>query len=441
MTTGKPRSNLLNALLYSTESISALLFSLVTIALIARHFGPEFVARYNVAQAVSAMLIVVATLGLDQFIIRDLARNPRDARFASSAQAGMLIGWLVYSGLTVGYFAWSGTLERDLVLVMSIVVYSLFLRVLFIKPYLQALNQPKAIALASVISRIVAVGYLVAGSLAGFSFNLMMLYLPVQAMVMFAVMLGQHPQWLSLMRLKALSLGHLMTSLREAWPVFLATGLYFFYSQSDVLMMSNLLDANTVGVYSAAIRLVPLAAFIGFSILAAFYTELERRLALGAAEFDQFVRSVLAVHFGAGLVLALGVTLSADLVIRTLYGARFAESAAVLKVACWAWVFMMPAALLSRLLIMLNLARYELIKMLLVAPVAVGLNYLAITRFGTRGAALMCVIAYLMVDLLVYAFFKPTRRLARLGLGALSDTLIHPVRTFNASLALLRSRH
>ena len=435
------KSNLFNALLYSAESISALLFSLVSIALIARHFGPAQMARYNVTQAVSAMLIVVATLGFDQFIIRDLARNPKDAEFASSAQGGMLLGWLGYTALLAGYFALAGTLNRDLVLLASVAASSLFLRVLFIKPYLQAQHDPKPIAIASVLSRLAAVAYLLTGAALGFSFDLMMLYLPLQAGLMFATMLFMRPHWASLIGVTSFSPNRLMESLREAWPVFLGSGLYFFYSQSDVVMMSRLLDDASVGVYSAAIRLIPLAAFIGFSLLATFYSELEKRLKLGDEEFDRFVRSVLAVHLGAGLVLASGVALCADLVIHLLYGPRFAQSAAVLKIACWAWVFMMPAALLSRLLIMLGLARYELIKMLLVAPVVVGLNYLAITRVGMTGAAVMCVAAYLLVDLLVYAIFKPTRRLARLGLGALCDIFVHPVRTLNTSLALLKARH
>lgn len=441
MRPARSRTNLFSTVLYAAESLSALLFSLVSVALIARHFGPEQVARYNVAQSVSTILIVVATLGLDQFIIREMARNPHDREYATSAQTGLLFGWLGYVLLLLGYYALVGDLQRDLVLLLCIVASTLFLRVLFIKLYLQAQHDPQPIAVGAVLSRLAAVVYLLAGAWADLAFDAMMLYLPLQAILMFLVMLAMRPEWLGLMRPQHFQARRLMASLREARPIVIASALYFFYSQSDILMMSHLLDDTVVGVYSVAIRLVPLAAFIGFSLLATFYKEMERRLAEEPDHFDAYVRSVLALHFGAGLALAIGVTLCADAVIHVLYGARFAQSAEVLKIACWAWVFMMPAALFTRLLIMLGFARYELLKMLLVAPLVVGLNYLAITQIGILGAAAMCVLAYLIVDFLVYALFKDTRRLARLGAGALSDIVFHPARTARACLALLRARH
>lgn len=437
----KKKSNLFNALLYSSESLSALLFSLVSIALIARHFGPQEMARYNVAQSVSTICVVVATLGLEQFVVREMARDPDNARFASSALAGMLLGWLAHLLIMVGYYAAVGNLQRDLTLVLCLAFASLFLRVFFVKPFLQATNDPQPIALAALASRVAAVAYLLIGRRADFSFNHMMLYLPLQAGSMLATMLLLRPRWMALIRPQRFDVACLLAHLREAWPVFVATGLYFFYSQSDILLMSNLLDARTVGVYAAAIRLVPLAAFIGYALLATFYKEMDRRLAHEPESFDAYVRAVLAVHFSAGLVLALGVTLVADWAIHLLYGPRFQESALVLKVACWAWLFMMPAALLSRLLVMLKLARYELIKMLAVAPAVVVLNYLAISHLGILGAAAMSVLAYMVVDLAVYALFSDTRRLARLAVGAITDVFTHPIQTTRRSLALLQARH
>lgn len=437
----KKKSNLFNALLYSSESLSALLFSLVSIALIARHFGPQEMARYNVAQSVSTICVVVATLGLEQFIVREMARNPGNATFASSTLAGMLLGWLAHLLIMLAYYAAVGDLQRDLILVLCLAMASLFLRVLFVKAFLQATNDPQPIAVAALLSRLAAVAYLVLGSRWDYTFDHMMLYLPLQAAAMLAIMLLMRPRWLALIRPRHVDLDCLLGHLREAWPMFVASGLYFFYSQSDIILMSSLLDANTVGVYAAAIRLVPLASFIGFSLLATFYKEMDRRLAHEPDSFDTYVRSVLAVHFTAGLLLALGATLCADWAIHLLYGPRFQQSATVLKVACWAWLFMMPAALLSRLLVMLKLARYELIKMLLVAPAMVALNYLAISRIGILGAAAMSVLAYMAVDLAVYAVFKDTRQLARLGLGAIIDVCTRPIQTTRRSLALLKARH
>lgn len=437
----KPRPrNWVNAALYATESLSTLVFAVVSIALIARHFGPENLARYSVAQSISAMFMVFATLGLEQFLIREMARDERDATLVTSILTGMLVGWLIYVGLIVSYYLFTDNLVRDLVLVFGVSISALFTRTIFLKGYLQARNHPKPIALASLVSRFVAIIFLIAGAHAGLSYESMMLYLPMQAFVMFGVMAASQKEFFSLLQFRAFSIGRLTELLREASPVFFSTLLYFFFSQSDVLIMSHLLSATDVGLYSASIRLVPQAGFIGFILVSTFYRQMDSKLKEDRGAFEEYVKSVLAIKFSLGIGMALIVTFSAEHVIQLLYGDRYADSARVLAVACWAWVFMFPAALYSRLLIMLGYARYELFKMLMIAPLVLALNYIAISHVGILGGAIMFVVAYFLVDFLIYFVFRDTRRLGQLGLKAMAEIFTMPVMTFRRSLQMLAAR-
>lgn len=437
----KGPSNLVNALLYSTESITALLFAVVSISLIARHFGPENLARYSVAQSVSTIFIVFATLGLEQFIIRELARNKLDAEYVTSTIIGMLTGWLLYVVLVVAYYLVFKDLSRDLFLIVSIVVSTLLLKVIFIKSYLQSQNKPKPIAFASLVSRLLSIAYLFVGTHLDFSFDAMMLYMPLQAFSLILVMSISQPEFFELVKLRHFNLQRLVSSMREASPVFLSTVLYFFYNQSDILIMSNMLDATTVGIYSASIRLIPQAAFIGYVLVATFYTEMDKKLLADKDAFEAYVKSLLTIQFGVGIVMATVVFLSSDLLIHMLYGARYAESGRVLAISCWAWVFILPAALYSRLLIMLGYARYELIKMFIVAPLIVLLNYLVILHIGMIGCAVVYVFSYFLVDFLVYFLFKDTRHLGKMGLVALVDIFTKPRQTLHMSISLLKARH
>lgn len=433
--------NIVNALLYSTESITALLFSVVSIALIARHFGPDVFARYSLAQSVSTIFVIFATLGLEQFIIRELARNNQDTEYVSSILVGMLAGWLVYVALVIVYYLVFKDFARDMLLIVSVVISTLFLKVIFIRSYLQSQNNPKPIAIASLLSRALAISYLLVGSHFDFSFNLMMLYLPLQAFVLLFVMSVKQPIFYQLIKLKHFSLQRVISSVREASPVFLSTVLYFFYSQSDILIMSSLLDATSVGVYSASIRLIPQAAFIGYVLVATFYKEMDNKLLADKNEFEAYVTQLLTIQFGIGLLLAISVFITSDLIIQLLYGTRYAESGRVLAIACWAWVFIMPAALYSRLLIMLGYAKYELIKMLIVAPLILLLNYFAISQIGMLASAVVFVFSYFLVDFLIYFIFKDTRHLGMMGLKALLDIVTKPRQTINMTFNLLKARH
>lgn len=437
----KSGSNFVNALLYSTESITALLFSVVSISLIARHFGPDIFARYSLVQSVSTIFIVFSTLGLEQFVIRELARNKHDAQYVATILIGMLAGWLLYVLLVASYYLAFKDFSRDLLLIVSVVVSTLFLKVVFIRSYLQALHKPKPIAIASLFSRALSITYLLIGTHFDFSFNAMMLYLPLQAFTLLLIMAINQPDFFQLIKLGNFNLERLVSSVREASPVFLSTVLYFFYSQSDILIMSSLLDAPTVGIYSASIRLIPQAAFISYVLVATFYKEMDKKLLSDKNAFEAYVTSLLTIQFGVGLFLAIGVYLSSDLIIHLLYGASYAESSHVLAIACWAWVFIMPAALYSRLLIMLGYAKYELIKMLIVAPIILLLNYLVISKVGIIGSAVVFVFSYFLVDFLIYFLFKDTRHLGAMGLRALADIFTKPKQTFYMTISLLKARH
>lgn len=436
----KRERNLINALLYSTESISSLLFSVVSIALIARHFGPEIYARYSMAQSVSTMFIVFATLGLEPFVLRELARGRNDREYATSAMVGMLIGWLFYVGLIAGYYLVFQDLSRDVLILCSVTLSTLFLKVIFVRIDLQAQNKPKPIAIGSLGSRLLAIMYLVWGSYQNYSFELMMLYLPLQAATLLLVMLKGHPEFWTLIKPKEFSPNRLLSSLKEAAPIFASTVLYYFYNQSDILIMSELTNEKTVGVYAAASRLVPQATFIGFVVVSTFYRDMDKKLAESRPAFLDHVKLLLSIQFGIALCMALFVTVCSPWIINTLYGEKYAESASVLSISCWAWLFVLPAALYSRLLIMLGLAKYELLKMLIVAPIILSMNYWAISMIGMKGAAFVYVFSYFFVDFLVYFAFRETRQLASTGVSAAKDVLLNPLRTASRAINLLKSR-
>lgn len=437
----KGASNIGNALLYSIESITTIIFTVVSISLIARHFGPEVFSRFSVVMSISTIFMVFISLGLDQFIIKEIVRNRFDAEYISSATFGLIAGWLFYVVAMVVYYLIFKDLNRDLFLIVNVVIGTFFLKVIFVKSYLQAINKPKAIALASVVSRLFSIVYLLTGAYFDFSFNVMMMYMPLQALLLTAGMCLNQPEFFKLIRFRYFSLQRLTSMVREATPVFLSTILFFFYTQSDILIMSSLLDASTVGIYSAAIRLIPQAAFIGYILVATFYTEMDKRLLNNKTEFHSYVRSVLSIQFAVGIAMAATVCLGSGLLIHLLYGPRYDQSAKILAISCWAWVFIIPAAIYSRLLIMLGHVRYELIKMLIMTPLVVVLNYLVISRIGMVACAVVFVFSYATVDFFIYFVFRETRYLGVLGLAAIADIFTQPRETFRMSMKLFMARH
>lgn len=430
--------NWLNAILYATENVATILFGIVSIALIARIFGPENLGRYGIAQSISGIFVIFATLGLEHFIVREVSRDPNNKYFISSVFFGMLLGWLLYFILFLLYYFYFLDIGRDLFLVLSIAFSNFFLKVVFVKIYLQASNRPRYIAAGSIVSRSISIAFVVYGGLEDFSFNQIMLYLPIQAVVCFSVMALGAKKIFPLISFQDFSWSCLKKYLKEASPIFISSVLYFGYSQSDILIVSSLLDEKSAGLYTAAIRIIPQVSFIGYALVATFYHQIDYGLKSNKSEFEKYVKLLLSIQYFLGFLGAVIVAIASPLIVQILYGDAYYESANLLMIGCWAWIFMLPAILYSRLLILLGYAKYELYKMILVAPVILAANYFSVLNFGTVGACIVFVAGYALVDFFVYFLFKDTRYIAILGIQAFANLVLHPIITFRSSLDFFR---
>lgn len=428
-------------ILYSAENVSGMVFGLVGAALVARVFGPENIGRLSVVQAVSAIFMFLATLGLDHFIVRDFTVNKDDGELKGSLIVAQSIGWLLYLISIAIYFYLKGNLAHEVFLIMSVALSTYFLRVLFLKLYLQAVHDASSIAIAAVVSRVVAILFLAVGSFNHFSYDLMILYLPLQGIIQALLMLKgyrqaqvEHPSkvHVSTKRIKTLVL--------EALPVMLSTALYFGYSQADILIVSYFMNVKEVGIYSAAMRLVPQAAFLGHITVITFYGVLSNHYHTSKEVFMVYATKIVRIQLAAAFVMSLSFSVLAPLIIWVLYGNKFADSSTVLAIGVWSWIFMFPACLFSRLLVLAKLAKYELVKAFIVAPLSLGMNILLIPIYGGIAAAFVSVFTFMFGDFLVYAFFKDTRFMIKIGLDAAIGLVKAPIVSLRESIDLFRNK-
>lgn len=427
---------------YASENITAMLFGLLGAAMVARVFGPENMGRLSIVQSISAIFMFLATLGLDHFVVREFTRNANDQALKGSLLLVQSLGWLLYVLAVLAYFVVKGNLGSEVYLIISVTLTTFFSRVIYLKLYLQAVNQAKAIALAATTSRVVALVYLIVGTFLNFGYDNMIFYLPLQALIQTIMM------WVGYRKITHLEKERLYFSwsriwplIKEASPVLIATALYFGYSQADILIVSYFMNEHDVGIYAAAMRLIPQAAFIGHIAAISYYSNISRTFDSDYATFLIQAKKVVKLQFLLALILAIVGFLLSKVIIYCLYGPKFSDSAQILSVGVWAWIFMFPAALFSRLLVLTKLAKFEFFKALVVAPLSLSLNFLLIPKFGPIAASFVTVMTYFMGDFLVYLLFKKTRFMFFLGIEALKEILLHPAKSTKECITLLTDKH
>lgn len=428
--------SLSKVLLFATDNLSSIVFGLLGSALLARAFGPENLGRLSTVQASTALLVFLTTLGLDHYWVRELHRDRRDGTLIGTTQLAQWLGWLLHLAALIGITWLQGNLQRDLLLVLAVAVTTFFTRSLFVSLYFSATGNPRPIALSAVTSRLFALGYLFWGFHQGLDYDSMVMYLPLQAASQCAWLawrfwrddgrnLHYGIHWPRVSRL-----------LREATPILIATAVFPIFAQADVLVIAHFLGTHDVGIYAAATRLLPQLLFLGHILAAAFFPAIIARHDAQAGDYRSHTLKVARAIVALALSASISVALLAPWIIHLLYGEAFAASVPVLQIACWGWVFILPAALYSRLLVLEGLGRIELIKTTVTSAISITLNTCLIPHYGVLAAASVSIVSYFLTDLALYAVFRSTRPLFFIAVRALFDWFIHPWRSLRETRQL-----
>lgn len=192
--------------------------------------------------------------------------------------------------------------------------------------------------------------------------------------------------------------------LRRAAPFALAAVIGALAIRLNVLLIDRLAGDAATGQYSAASRFVEAGRLLPNAAFGALFPALAG-LSADRAALNRLFRRAMG---GLGLLsaaLAVGLTLTAPLLLRLSYGGSFVDAAPVLALLGWSLVPATARGLVS--LYLYSLGREGLVNrvalLALIAQAAIGL--VSIAQFGAMGAALTAILteSIALIGLLVAA--------------------------------------
>jgi O-antigen/teichoic acid export membrane protein len=179
--------------------------------------------------------------------------------------------------------------------------------------------------------------------------------------------------------------------LKESLPIALAGAIFIIYHRVDVVMLSMMEGDASVGIYSAAYKLseplylIPAALVMSlFPIMSASFKSSKERL---INIYKLGVRYLLIIT----LPIAIGTTLIADKIIFLIYGPEFSGSATALQILIWTLVFTSIGAVLVSLLISVGKQKLNTLSSVLCAVFNICLNFILIPILSYNGAAIATV--------------------------------------------------
>ena len=192
--------------------------------------------------------------------------------------------------------------------------------------------------------------------------------------------------------------------LKESFPVAISSLLAGVYLRIDQVMLHNMVSDRVLGQYAAAVKvselLRPRRRRCCFRWRPSYRLRPEYSM-----QFQDYQSRTFRYLNVCAAGLCVVMTVGAPLIIKWLYGPKFAAAALLLQILIWSEMSVFLATMVLNILVARNLQRYLAVPTAGGAIVNVVLNLYLIPRYAAVGAAIATVASYTigwMVILLVF---------------------------------------
>jgi O-antigen/teichoic acid export membrane protein len=394
---------------------------------VARHLGPAQYGALNYGLAVVGLVSLLAELGLESVVRRELIRSPARAVELVATMGGLRLagGMAAYALLVASWWlGWATPAERGLLAVLGLTLFQPALMVtdLWFQARLTAKFSVQAQVVALTVGAAMRVALIMAGAtLIGFAWAVVAE--AAVAILLLAVLARREGLTL---RPSAFDpkLGKRLFG--EAWPLLLVGFAVMIYLRIDAIMLRAMVGDVAVGVYSAAIRFTEIWYFLPMALGSSLLPALLRARERGSEAYAVRMQAYYDLSAGLAYVLSVPIALAAPWLIRLAYGPAFAGAAPVLALHIWSSVFVFLGVARGLFLVNESFTRFYLAATVAGAALNIGLNCWLIPRYGPWGAAMATVAAQAVAAWLSSFCFAPVRQTAWMQTRA----LLIPVRWF-----------
>ncbi len=392
------------------ERVLRMVVALFVSVYVARYLGPERFGLLSYAMSFVGLFMALSTLGLDGIMVRELVKTPerRDELLGTAfwLKAGGAI--LMWAGIAAAIpFTHNDTQTNILIIIIAFAV--IFQAFNIIDFNYQAEVKSKFVVYAHlvqlVVSSIIKLVFIwLSAPLVWFAwvFLLDAVVLAIGLIAMYLKKTGKVWYWKWRWQTARVLL-------KDSWPLILSGMVISIYMKIDQVMIKEMLGAEQVGHYAAAVRLSEAWYFVPMAITSSVFPAIINAKKQSEELYYQRLQKLYDLMVWLAVAIALPTTFLAPWVIRVLYGDAFLPAAGVLSIHIWVAVFIFYGLVKGKWEINENQQRYSLICTALGALVNIVLNYKLIPIYQCIGAAYATLLAQFVSGVVVPLLFKKNR--------------------------------
>lgn len=400
-----------NTIWLMAEKILRMFIGLFVGIWVARHLGPEQFGILSFAQSFVFLFTAIATLGLDTIVVRELVKdaNRRD-EVLGTAFGLKLIGALIILPIIALAVQLTSNDHYTNLLVFIIASAAVFQSFNVIDFYYQSRVLSKYAALANTVSLGVS------------SITKICLILNDGPLIAFAVV--------TIIDSAVLAIGFLYyykkstqlqisrwtfrwatahTLIKDSWPLALSGLVVSIYMKVDQVMIKEILGAESVGQYAAAVRLSEPWSFIPVAIANSLFPAIVNAKSACKELYHARLQKLYMLMVWIAIAIALPITLLSDWLINLLYGAEYNTAENVLTIHIWTGIFSSLLVVSGKWYITEGYTSLALFRNLSALLINIALNLALISKHGITGAAIASLISFAISGFIFDIFCERTR--------------------------------
>lgn len=393
-----------------TERVLQMLIALIINMITARYLGVDNYGVINYVASYISFFAPICTLGLEGIIIKELVDNPdKQGEIIGTSMGMRMISSLfsMFAILLILFF-----LDHDNTVILGVAFLQsliLFFNTadLFEFWYQSRLESKKSVKVKLIAYLIVAVykvGILIFQKDIYWFAVTNTLDMAVIYILLFISYKRNHGPKLSF----RFATGKDM--LKISYNFILSGLMVAVYAQMDKIMLGQMMDTATVGLYSVGIYICNLWNFIPNAIMVSLRPGIMAAKQLDEKLYQKRLKQMYALIIWISILYAVGVCLFSRYLIWILYGEAFLDARVPLMIAVWYCGFSQLGGAREVWMICEKKQKYSKWFALIGALTNLILNFTLIPVIGMNGAAVATLITQIMTGFVVTLFFKDTRK-------------------------------
>jgi O-antigen/teichoic acid export membrane protein len=351
---GSERTILKNASVMLVTQVFTWGLAFIATLVIPRFLGPNGLGQFHLAASLWAIIGIVAAFGMDAVMIREIARDP-DQIGKLLFNAAILRAGLFFLGaiILLPYSLWAGYSPLTLQIIL-IIGFSQFIGLITntCQSVFQGLEKMEYSSLSQAVERTIATGVSIGLLVLGYGVIAIAVVNVASSIIALSIQYG------ALRRIRTIRVEvdfkTMKWLLKTSVPFLLFSSFIVIYGQIDTVVLSLILNDESIGLYSVIDRLYGTFLFVPTIFISAVFPALSRMFSSDPDSLGRLARKSFELMILVAVPIGFGLSVIADPLVTLLFGSSFQKSGPILTVRAVVLIFTYLNMLFGMFLLSVN---------------------------------------------------------------------------------------